>query len=165
MCRIFPAASEWSEYSECLPFLAVSSPRASRIVRFIPPADTKLPVQFSPENPERVIRNPGSLSFFGVLLRTFVLYFHIAKNQGDRNILCCVINSKIFVEWMCTSYPSVCDIACYLLVYKLMGSYLFTGDIRSTWRTRGTRTEGEPCRLITLLTFSAYKFYLCFRYL
>ena len=30
------------------------------------PTDTKLPVQFPPENPRRVIRTPGSLSFFAV---------------------------------------------------------------------------------------------------
>ena len=31
--------------------------------------DTKLPVQFPPENPGRFIRNPGSLSFFGVRIK------------------------------------------------------------------------------------------------
>ena len=119
------------------------------------PTDTKLPVQFPPENPGRVIRNPGSLNFFGVRIKDVCPVLPYRQDRGDRNNLCCVINSKIFVEWMCASYPSVCDMACYLLVYKLIGSYFFTGDIRSTWRTRGTRTEGEPCRLITLLTFSA----------
>ena len=118
------------------------------------PTHTKLPVQFHLKTLDVSFVILGYWVSLESVLRTFVLYFHIAKNRGDRNILCCVINSKIFVKWICTSYPSVCDIACYLLVYKLIGSYVFTGDIRNTWRTRGTRTEGKPCRFITLLTFS-----------
>ena len=33
------------------------------------PTDTKLPVQFPPEHPGHVIRNPGSLSIFGVRIK------------------------------------------------------------------------------------------------